>query len=215
MYKYKDKLTVKKGMKRYVARRSRIIRNNIDVDGGMIKCEVYDQITINSGATSPIFFLSSSTYVNLNTMLANSASFQENIPIFGRYKIVGMNIRASLGAAISSLDAAFPKCAPTLSLAFYPQLAGTALGVNPAYNDQKLLLDPSLAVPQTKYWKFRDNYFDNGASGFGVWTSTTSGSGVQTGQLSCTLNIPEAATATVALFNVRTTFYVLFATRNK
>ena len=29
------------------------------------------------------------------------------------------------------------------------------------------------------------------------------------------LNIPEAATATVALFNVRTTFYVLFATRNK
>ena len=38
---------------------------------------------------------------------------------------------------------------------------------------------------------------------------------VQTGQLSCTLNIPGAATATVALFNVRTTFYVLFATRNK
>ena len=36
MYKYKNKLTVKKGMKRYVARRSRIIRNNIDVDGGVI-----------------------------------------------------------------------------------------------------------------------------------------------------------------------------------
>ena len=35
------------------------------------------------------------------------------------------------------------------------------------------------------------------------------------GQLSCTLNIPEAASATVALFNVRTTFYILFATRNK
>ena len=34
--------TVKKGMKRYVARRGRIIRNNIDVDGGMIKCEVYE-----------------------------------------------------------------------------------------------------------------------------------------------------------------------------
>ena len=57
--------------------------------------------------------------------------------------------------------------------------------------------------------KFRDNYFDNGASVFGVWNSTTAVSGVQTGQLSCTINIPEAATATVALFNVRTTFYVL------
>ena len=51
--------------------------------------------------------------------------------------------------------------------------------------------------------------------GYGVWTSTTSGPGVQTGQLSCTLNIPETASATVALFNIRTTFYVLFATRNK
>ena len=40
-------------------------------------------------------------------------------------------------------------------------------------------------------------------------------SGVQTGQLSCTLNIPSAAAATTALFNIRTTFYVLFATRNK
>ena len=75
MYKYKNKLTVKKGMKRFVARRSRVIRNNMDVDGGMIKCECYDQININSGATSPILFLSSSTYVNLNTMLANSASY--------------------------------------------------------------------------------------------------------------------------------------------
>ena len=125
----------------------------------MIKCEAYDQITINSGATSPIFFQSTNTFVNLLTLIQSSSSFQENIPRFGRYKIVGMNIRASLGSAISTLDAAFLNCAPTLSLAFYPQLAGTALGVNPAYNDQKLLLDPSLAVPQTKYWKFHDNYF--------------------------------------------------------
>ena len=35
MYKYKNKLTVKKGVKRYVARRSRIVRNNTDVDGAM------------------------------------------------------------------------------------------------------------------------------------------------------------------------------------
>ena len=127
-------------MHRYVARRSRIIRNNTDVDGGLIKCEAYDQITINSGATSPIFFQSTNTFVNLLTLIQSSSSFQENIPIFGRYKIVGMNIRASLGAAISTLDAAFTNCAPTLSLAFYPQLINTALGVNPAYNDQKYFL---------------------------------------------------------------------------
>lgn len=213
MYKSKNRLTVKKGMKRFVARRSRIIRNNIDIDASMVKCEAYDQITINSGATSPIFQQSGNTFVNILTLLQSSASFQENIVVYGRYKIVGMNIRGSLGAAISTLDTAFTNCAPTSSLAFYPQLTSTSLGSNPAYNDSKLLLDPSLSVPQTKYWKFHDNYFDNGASGFGVWTNTQIG--VQAGQMSCTLNIPVAALSTTALFNVRTTFYILFATRNK
>lgn len=211
MYKAK-KNTMRKGMKRYVARRNRVNRP-IDPDASMVKCEAYDQMSINSGALSPIFLQSNNTYVNILTLLQSSTSFQENIAVYGRYKIVGINVRASVGASIATLDSAFTNCAPTLSLAFYPQLISTALGSNPAYNDGKLLLDPSLTVSQTKYWKFHDNYFDNGASGFGVWTSSQSG--VQTGQLSCTLNIPIAALSTAALFNIRTTFYILFATRNK
>ena len=213
MYKSKNRLTVKKGMKRFVARRSRVVRTNIDPDSTMVKVEAYDQITINNGAASPMFLQSGNTHVNILTLLQSSISFMDNIGLWGRYKIVGMNVRASAGASIAALDSAFTNCAPTLSIAFYPQLITTALGSNPAYNDQKLLLDPSLAVPQTKYWKFHDNYFDNGASGFGVWTNTQGG--IQTGQLSCTLNIPVVALSTTALFNVRTTFYVLFSTRNR
>lgn len=213
MYKSKNKLTVKKGMKRYVARRSRVVRNNIDPDATMVKCEAYDQISINAGASSPIFLQSGGTYVNIYTLLLSSTSFNDNIGFWGRYKIVGINVRVSAGASIPTLDSAFANCAPTLSLAFYPHLTSTALGSNPAYNDQKLLLDPSLTVPQTKYWKFHDNYFDNGSSGFGVWTNTQAGG--QTGQLSCTLNIPVAALSTTALFNVRTTFYIIFSTRNR
>lgn len=213
MYKSKNRLTVKKGMKRFVARRSRVVRNNIDPDATMVKVEAYDQISINAGASSTAFLKSGSEYVNVLTLLQSSISFMDNIGLWGRYKILGMNVRASVGASIATLDSAFANCAPTLSIAFYPQLITTPLGSNPAYNDQKLLLDPSLAVPQTKYWKFHDNYFDNGASGFGVWTNTQGG--VQTGQLSCTLNIPVVALSTTALFNVRTTFYVLFSTRNR
>ena len=56
MYKSKNRLTVKKGMKRFVARRSRVVRNNIDPDSTMVKCEAYDQISINAGASSPAFF---------------------------------------------------------------------------------------------------------------------------------------------------------------
>ena len=159
------------------------------------------------------FLQSGNTHANILTLLQSSISFMDNIGLWGRYKIVGINVRASAGASIATLDSAFTNCAPTLSLAFYPQLTTTALGSNPAYNDQKLLLDPSLTVPQTKYWKFHDNYFDNGASGFGVWTNTQGG--VQTGQLSCTLNIPVVALSTTALFNVRTTFYIIFSTRNR
>ena len=67
MYKYKNKLTVKKGMKRYVARRSRIIRNNRDVDGGMIKCEAYDQITINVYVVT--YYPTTSRYKPLHTIV--------------------------------------------------------------------------------------------------------------------------------------------------
>ena len=148
MYKSKNKLTVKKGMKRYVARRSRVVRNNIDPDSSMVKVEAYDQITINAGAASPIFLQSSNTYVNILTLLQSSVSFMDNIGLWGRYKIVGMNVRASSGSSVATLDSAFANCAPTLSLAFYPHIITTAVGSNPAYNDQKILLDPSLAVPQ-------------------------------------------------------------------
>ena len=65
MYKYKNKLTVKKGMKRYVARRSRIIRNNVDVDGGMIKCEVYDQITIKRDSLDSYINLQQRSYQDM------------------------------------------------------------------------------------------------------------------------------------------------------
>ena len=37
MYKSKNRLTVKKGMKRFVARRSRVVRNNIDSDAPLSK----------------------------------------------------------------------------------------------------------------------------------------------------------------------------------
>ena len=131
---------VKKGMKRYVARRSRVVRNNIDSDATMVKCEAYDQISINAAASSPMFYQSSSTYVNILTLLQSSTSFMDNIGHWGRYKILGMNVRASLGASINTLDSAFTNCAPTLSLAFYPHLITTAVGSNPAYNDQVYFL---------------------------------------------------------------------------
>ena len=57
MYKSKNRLTVKKGMKRFVARRSRVVRHNIDPDATMVKCEAYDQISINAGASSPLSFI--------------------------------------------------------------------------------------------------------------------------------------------------------------
>ena len=141
MYKSKNKLTVKKGMKRFVARRSRVVRNNIDPDATMVKVEAYDQLTINNGASSPIFYQSANTYVNILSLLQSSISFQDNIALWGRYKIVGMNVRASVGSSIATLDSAFVNCAPTLSLAFYPQLITTALGSNPAYNDQEVTSD--------------------------------------------------------------------------
>ena len=95
---------VKKGMKRYVARRSRVVlRNNIDSDSTMVKCEAYDQIIINAGASAAAFLQSGGTFVNIYTLLLSSTSFMDNIGHWGRYKIVGMNVRGSSGASIVTL----------------------------------------------------------------------------------------------------------------
>ena len=212
MYKAR-KGTVKKGMKRYVARQNRVTRPMQDSDSMILKCEAYDQLICASGSPVPTSITSGNTFTNVLTLLTGSTSWQDNQPLYSRYKITGISLRASPGASVATLDAAFPNCAPTISTAFYPQLTSSVLGTNPAYNDQKMLIDPAISTPQSKYWKFIDNYFDNGASGFGVWTSTQSG--VQTGQFSHTFNIPSNATANTGLFNLRYTFYILFATRNK
>ena len=135
MYKSKNRLTVKKGMKRFVARRSRVVRSNIDPDSTMVKCEAYDQIIINNGASSPLFcnqVVHMLIYILYCCHLHHSATTSV---FWGRYKIVGINARASAGSSIATLDSAFVNCAPTLSIAFYPQLTSTALGSNPAYND--------------------------------------------------------------------------------
>ena len=213
MYKAKNKMSFKKGMKRYVARRNRVNRP-IDSDTIMVKCEAYDQIIINSGATAPIFTPSSSnTFTNVLTLIQGSPSFQESIVNYARYKITGIQVRASPGAALATMDSAFVNTAPTLSVAFYPALANASLGNVPSYNDQKLFLDPCITVPQNKYYKFPDNYLDNGSSGFGVWTSTNTN--VQIGQFSCSLNTAATASSATSLFNIRFTFYILFSTKNK
>lgn len=213
MYKSKNKMSFKKGMKRYVARRNRVNRP-IDSDTIMVKCEAYEQITINAGATAPIFIPNTNnTFTNVLSLLQASQSFQESVVNYARYKITGIQVRASPGASLATMDAAFTNTAPTLSMAFYPALSNASLGIVPAYNDQKLFLDPCLTVPQSKYYKFPDNYLDNGSSGFGVWTSSSTS--VQIGQFSCTLNTAATASAATALFNIRYTFYVLFSTKNK
>ena len=176
-----------------------------DSDTILVKVEAYDQLICIAGNSIPTSISSVNTYTNVLSLISGSVSWSDNIGLYSRYKIVGVNLRASPGTSIDTLDSNFPNCAPTLSTAFYPQLTSTVLGTSPAYNDDKLLLDPSISDPQSKYWKFRDGYFDNGASGFGVWTSTQSG--VQTGQFSHTFNIPAAATTTTGLFNLRYTFY--------
>lgn len=215
--KYRNKSGVRRGMKRYAARRNRNMlkgRYYLSNDVTRAKIEVYDQLYVGSGTSSMIFIIPNQPYRNIEHILTTSQSFQDLYLIYARYKITGLQIVASCCSSPDTIDGSFTTGAPTASLAFYPNLTSQNAGTNPAYNDHKMLLDAHVTTPQMKYWKFPEQYFEGSGYGFGIW-SQTNGYTNQIGQISPTLNILSNATANTFFFNVRMTLYILFSDKNR
>lgn len=208
---------VRKGMKRYVARRARYVpMGRYKLTNDITRCQVesYDQIQFNAGATAPIF-TTASNYINLYNIIVNSPTWTDQQPIWGRFKITGISVRISPSAGLTAIDTAFSVGAPTLSVAFYPQLLSSSLGTSPSYNDHKIFCDPASTIPQTRYYKFPDGFFEgSGGVGLGIWNSTNALSSLF-GQFSVSTNQPGTAGSLIQMFNVKFTVYMLFSDKNR
>lgn len=215
--KYRNKSGVRRGMKRYAARRNRNVlkgRYYLSNDITRAKIEIYDQLYVFNNTGTVQFVSNGFPYYLIASMLTNSTSFQDLYGLYARYKITGLQIVASCCSSPDTIDGSFNTGAPTVSVAFYPNATAQNLGSNPAYNDHKMLIDAHVTTPQTKYWKFPDQYFEGSGYGFGVW-SQTNGYASQIGQISPCLNVNSPATSTVYMFNVRMTLYVLLSDKNR
>lgn len=216
-YRNRNKSGIKRGMKRYVARKNRnMLRGKYTLSNDITraKIEVYDQIYVFNGTSTAQFVSVGQPYYNISVIFGNSTSFQDQYGLYARYKITGIQFVASCCSSPDNIDGSFNTGAPTMSVAFYPNATSQNLGTNPAFNDHKMLLDAHVTTPQTKYWRFPEQYFEGSGYGFGVW-SQCNGYLNQIGQISPCLNQISNATATVYMFNVRITVYVLFSDKNR
>lgn len=215
--KVRNKSGVRRGMRRYAARRNRSVlkgRYYLSNDIMRAKVEYYDQLYVANTSSTLVYVSTNNAYKTIYEILNSSTSFTDQYLLYARYKLTGLQIVASCCSSSETIDTAFAFGAPTASLAFYPNLTAQNAGSNPSYNDHKMLIDPHVTIPQVKYWKFPDQYFQGSGFGFGIW-SQCSGYTNQIGQLSPTLNIASPASGNVSLFNVRVTVYVLFSDKNR
>lgn len=213
----RNKSVVRRGMKRYAARKNRSsLRGRFYLSNDVMraKVEVYDQIFVLTSTSSTLFAGAGQQYMNIATILNNSPSFTDQYSLYARYKITGLQIVASCCSSPETIDSAFLTGAPSISIAFYPNLTSQNIGGNPSYNDHKMLADAHVTTPQSKYWKFPEQYFEGSGYGFGIW-SQCNGYTNQIGQVSSCLNISATAASTVYMFNIRFTAYVLFSDKNK
>lgn len=218
MNKIRSKSGVRKGMKRYARRKSRYTLTGkyyLSNDVTRAQVEYYDQIAIGIGASEVQFATTGNKQLAIVAILSASTSFQDLFPIYARYKITGLSMRCSIGQSVDVICAGIASGPPSCSAAFYPNLTGTNIGANPSYNDHKMIMEPGVSAVQSKYWRFPDQYFEGAGFGFGVW-SQTNGYTNQIGQLSITANkTPSTASASVFLFNVRVTLYLMFSDKNR
>ena len=200
----------RKGMKRFVLRKSR----RIGSEGIRVKCEDHGALTQNNGTDFSIFADSSQPYFNIVTMLQNSVSFQNQHNLYQRYKIVGVSIRLGPSTDSSYLSGRFPQgYAPPQIFAFYPNFTSQNLGNSVLGNDNSLTFDPAGRMPAYKYWKFPDNYYDAGGYGFGIW-SRCAGFINQVGQFAVSPGSPNIISGLTALCSYRVAVHIVFSNKN-
>ena len=208
---------IKKGMKRFALRRSgnRISRKfTLTNDVNRIQVEVYQYIASVNSSTTIQHSLSSADYCSIATIMAYSTSWADNYSLYSRYKIYGLGIRVNYSLDRATIAASYGGKVPNLAVCFYPNFSSTSVGDSPDYNDHKLYVESNNDKPQSKYYRFPDNFYDGGASGFGVWSSTNSYAS-QIGQLSISNAPNTTATAVISFAIVKYTLYILLSDKNR
>jgi len=162
--------------------------------------------------TANIVNTANQTYWGLAGELVSCYSWLALSPDYFRYKITGLSVRATPVADGSDIGGGLSNY--PIHIGFYPNFSGQTVSSNDVLaKDDSLRIEPNITIPQQKYWKFPDKYFEASGSGFGIWTPTSAANS-QVGQLSLGSNpVFQNFGKTKLLYMLRVCFYVKFSTR--
>lgn len=200
--------------KKYVSKRrvfKRVPRGIRSGDTVSVKVEYYDSLRLPVGGSDYVF-INGNQWHNVPTCLQGSTSFTSMTNEYARYKITGIVATVTKVIGDNGLTAV-GNVLPSGAIAFYPQNTAIMLGDGPLYNDQKFAFEAYARTSQSKYWRFKDNYFDASAGGYGTWNSVSSYTTLS-GQFSVANIGLFNTTTTTNCFLVKFTFYVTFATKS-
>jgi len=205
----------KYGKKRFAPKRrhtriSRPVRNGENTVS--IKCECFNAVELLNGQNRPSFVLNSLQYWNLQAALASSDSFINAAGLYMRYKITGISLRFD---SILTWPTTSVPSLPICYVAFFPGKTSQSLGNTVLFNDKAATFSCAATSPQTKYWRFPNNYFTASTGGIGTWNDVNSYASI-TGQLSLdSVAVQANASARTTVAEIRMIVYVQFSSRQE
>lgn len=222
MQRNKSNGVFKRAFRRFKARRyyssfksKSTLTKQTDNKSLFAKIENYDTILMTNGTSKPVFQAVSQNYLTFKEILTNNNGFQAEYPSWARYKIIGCSIEFVPCMDLAFARANFSLAGPGIACSVYTDRTNSDRGDEPKDNDNVLISYIAVQYPQRKSWKFNDGFIDSSGSGVGTWNKSYSHAN-QEGQFSvCNLEAGNQITGTHNLFNVKSTLYIMYSTKNK
>lgn len=208
-YQKRKRYNVKSKLPAIYSRRQYKKRTIASMATTKVRCEFAVYIRSVSGGGT-ILNASNTNYNSLATEIPGTFSWSALYADYVRYKIYGLGVRVSPVADTTEITDGASNV--PIYIAFYPTYQNVTVNVAEILaNDDALRVEPQLTTPQTKYWSFPDNYYQNNTgNGLGTWTSTSIVAS-QPGQLSIACHQPfESFSNFKSLYMMRVCVYILF-----
>ncbi len=217
--------------KSYVSRFSRAKkRGTFNANGHVvsIKCDHVTSIDVRGGELYYRFGYQSNRYLNVSAMLSQAPEMVNRFTQYTQYRINGLSLIATpkclpsigVGDTSSGIPGFTPETIynglPPALLAFFPsESSNEAIHSAVAASDTKWMLSPFSSGKQTRYLRFKQNFYEGGsAGGYGTWNRMQNLSQLQ-GQLSLgtqTLTASPVGSSAehLQIWELHITFYVQF-----
>jgi len=207
-YQKKKRYNIKSKFTKLYAKRSLAKRSGLTNNVTRLRCEfvIYIRSTDSHGY---ILNANSNNFNNLGTEIPGTHSWTNLYNLYLRYKIYGMGVRVTPTADHNDIADGIANV--PINVVFYPTYQSVTVPAGEILaQDDAFRVEPYMTIPQTKYWNFPDNFYQNSTgNGLGIWASTSTVTS-QPGQISFACHQPFTNfSQSKTLYMARVMLYIL------